>query len=77
MSAYLKSLELHVYLATTKKFYLDNDKHIEANTAIKALRHTLSKNYLSLISHCNSRFCSVEHIDLSQGTSATHFGERI
>ena len=31
MSAYLKALELHVYLATTKKSYLGNDKHIEAN----------------------------------------------
>jgi len=31
MSAYLKSLGLHVYLATTKKSYLGNDKHIEAN----------------------------------------------
>ena len=56
MSAYLKALGLHVYLATTKKSYLDNDKHIEANTDIKALRHALSKNYLSLISHCDSAF---------------------
>jgi len=31
MSAYLKSLGLHVYLATIKKTYLGNDKHIEAN----------------------------------------------
>ena len=47
MSAYLKSLGLHVYLATTKKFYLGNDKHIEANTqALVALRHTLSKDRL-------------------------------
>ena len=37
MSAYLKAL--HVYLATTKKSYLDNDKYIEANTqALEALR---------------------------------------
>jgi len=43
MSAYLKSLGLHVYLATIKKSYLDNDKHIEANTqALDALKHTLS-----------------------------------
>jgi len=44
MSAYLKSLGLHVHLVTTKKSYLDNDKHIEANVQILvALRHTLSK----------------------------------
>ena len=55
MSAYLKILGLHVYLATTKKSYLENDKHIVANAqALVALRHTLSKNYLSMISHYNS-----------------------
>ena len=31
MSAYLKTLGLHVYLATTKKSYLGNDKYLEAN----------------------------------------------
>ena len=47
---YLKTLGLHVYLATTKKSYLDNDKHIEANAqALEALRQTLSKDYLSII----------------------------
>ena len=47
MNAYLKAIDLHVYLATTKKFYLGNDKHIEANTqALEALRHTLSKDHL-------------------------------
>ena len=58
MSAYLKALDLHVYLATTKKSYLGNDKyHLEANTkAIEALRHTLSKDYISLISHRDSAF---------------------
>jgi len=57
MSAYLKALDLHVYLATTKKSYRDNDKYIEANTqAMEALRRTLSKKYLSLISHCDSAF---------------------
>ena len=30
-SAYLKTLGLHVYLATTKKTYFGNDKYIEAN----------------------------------------------
>ena len=31
MSAYFKALGLHVYLAATKKSYLDNSKHIVAN----------------------------------------------
>ena len=31
MSMYLKTLSLHVFLATIKKSYLDNNKHIEAN----------------------------------------------
>ena len=44
MSAYLKAQDLHVYLATTKKSYLGNRKHIEVNAqALEALRHTLSK----------------------------------
>ena len=30
MSAYLKALGLHVFLAATKKSYLGNSKHIEA-----------------------------------------------
>ena len=57
MSAYLKALGLHVYLATTKKTYFDNDKYIEANAqALDALKHTLSNEYLSMISHCDSAF---------------------
>ena len=57
MSAYLKALGLYVYLATTKKTYFGNDKYIEANTqALKAFKHTLSKDDLSLISHCDSAF---------------------
>ena len=57
MSAYLKDLDLHVYLATTKKSYLDNNKHIEANAqALDALRQTLSKEYLMMVSHCDSAF---------------------
>jgi len=31
MSSYLKALELHIYLATTKKSYVDNEKYLEAN----------------------------------------------
>ena len=57
MNAYLKAVGLHVYLATTKKIYLGNDKYIEANAqTIEALKHTLRKEYLSLISHCDSAF---------------------
>jgi len=38
MNAYLKTLGMHVYLTITKKSYLDNNKHIEANTqALEAL----------------------------------------
>ena len=57
MSAYLKALGFHVYLATTKKFYFDNDKYIEINAKVmEAFRHTLSKKYLSIISHCDFTF---------------------
>ena len=28
MSAYLKALRLHVYLTTTKKSFVDNDKYL-------------------------------------------------
>jgi len=45
MSAYLKTLGMHVYFATTKKSYLGNNKHIEANAQVlEALRRTLSKD---------------------------------
>ena len=57
MSVYLKTLGMHVYLAATKKSYLGNSKHIQANAqALEALRSTLSKEYLSMISHCDSAF---------------------
>ena len=57
MSAYLKALRLHVYLATIKKIYFDNDKYIESNAqALETLRRTLRKDYLSIISHCDSTF---------------------
>ena len=39
MSMYLKTLGMHVYLATSKKSYLGNNKHIETNAqALEALR---------------------------------------
>ena len=57
MSAYLKILRMHVYLPTTKKSYLGNNKHIEANAqALEALRCNLSKDYLMTVSHCYSAF---------------------
>ena len=58
MSMYLKILRLHVLLAAIiKKSYLDNSKHIEANAqALMALRSTLSKDYVSMVSHCDSAF---------------------
>jgi len=57
MSSYLKALELHIYLATTKKSYFDNNKYSEANAqALIALRQSLSKEHLSMISHCDFAF---------------------
>jgi len=57
MSAYLKTPGLHVFLVATKKSYLGNSKHIEANAqALMALRNTLSKEYLCIVSHCDSAF---------------------
>ena len=31
MYSYLKGLGLHVYLVTTKRSYIDNDKYVETN----------------------------------------------
>ena len=57
MNAYLKALGLHIYLTTTKKSYVDNGKHLKANIqALKALRHTLSKEQCFMISHYDSAF---------------------
>ena len=57
MSMYLKTLGMHVFLATTKKSYLGNNKHIEANAqALEALRHTLNKEYLCIVSLCDFAF---------------------
>ena len=47
MSMYLKTLGMHVFFAATKKSYLGNSKHIEANAqALDALRRRLIKNIL-------------------------------
>ena len=57
MSIYLKTIGLHVFLAATKRSYLGNSKHIEANAqALEALRSTLNKEYLLLVSNCDSAF---------------------
>ena len=57
MSMYLKTLGMHVHLAAIKKSYLGNSKHIEVNAqALMALRNTLCKEYLSMVSHCDSAF---------------------
>jgi len=57
MSMYLKILGMHVYFAATKKSYLSNSKHIEANAqALEVLRSTLSKDYIITVSHCDSTF---------------------
>jgi len=54
---YLKTLGLHVFLTATKKSYLGNSKHIEANAqALEELRCTLNKEYLCMISYCDSAF---------------------
>ena len=50
MSVYLKTLGMYVYLATIKKSYLGNSKHIEANAqALMAVRNTLSEDYLFMV----------------------------
>ena len=57
MSIYLQTLGLHVFLAATKKCYLGNSNHIGANAqALKAIRSTLFKDYLMLVSNLDSAF---------------------
>ena len=50
MSAYLKTLGLHVYIVTIKKTYFDNDKYIEANAQVlDALKHIICLWFLIVI----------------------------
>ena len=43
---YLKTLGMHVHLAATKKSYLGNDKHIEANAqAVKPRSRRVRRRY--------------------------------
>ena len=76
MSAYLKTLGLHVYLVTIKKTYFGNAKYIEVNAqALDALKHSLSKEYLSMISHCDSAF-AVCHTLTSPKLQTTNIMEK-
>ena len=57
MNSHLKALGSHVYLATTKSFYINNRKYTEGNAqALIALRQSLSKENISLISYYDSAF---------------------
>ena len=77
INIYLNTLGLHVFLTATKKSYLGNSKHIEANAqALTALRSTLNKEYISIISHCDSAF-AVWNTLTSKVSSAKHYGEGI
>ena len=76
MSSYLKALGLHVYLATTKNSYINNGKYIEGNAqALIALRQSLSKEYLSIISHCDSAFVLWNTLT-SPGQQTTNYVEK-
>ena len=57
MSIYLKSLGCYVYLAATKESFIGNSKYKMANAqALRAIRNSLSKEYLFMTSHCDSAF---------------------
>ena len=57
MSIYLQTLGYKVHLAITKESYLSDSKHIGANAqALEAIRSTLSKEYLMLVSNLDSAF---------------------
>ena len=52
MSAYVKALGLHVYLATTKKSYIENGIYLKVNAQVMiVLKQTLSNTHLSMISN--------------------------
>ena len=57
MSWHLKVIGWQVYFAVTKESFLGNSKYKKANAqALEALRKSLSKEYLDMVSHCNSAF---------------------
>ena len=75
MSMYLKTLGMHVFLAATRKSYLGHSKHIEANAqALTALRSTLNKEYLSIVSHCDSAFAVWNMLTSPALQKTTHVG---
>jgi len=57
MSSYLNVGGIHVYLITTKRSFIENSKHLEANTqAMMALKMTLNNDYLLRVANCDSVF---------------------
>ena len=57
MSVYLQALGYKVHLAIIKESYLSDSKHIGANAqALEAIRSTLNKEYLMLVSNLDSTF---------------------
>jgi len=76
ISSYLKALGLHVYLAAIKKSYVDNGKYLEANAqTMDALKHTLCKKYIFLVSHCGFIFV-VWNTLISHKKQASNISER-
>ena len=46
-----------MFILPLSRNYICNDKYLEENTqALHALRQTLSKEHLSIVSHCDSTF---------------------
>ena len=77
MSWHLKAIGFKVYLTITKESHLSNSKHIEANAlALEALRKSLNKEYLNMVSHCDSAF-AVWNTLTSPATNAKDNGEGI
>ena len=57
MSVYLQALGYKVHLAITKESFLSDSKHIGANAqALEAIRSTLSREHLLLVSIIDSAF---------------------
>ena len=65
-------------LPLLRKNYFGNVKYIEANVqALDALKHTLRKEYLFMVSHCDSAFAVWNTFNLSQATNGKLCGERM
>ena len=77
MSIYLKSLGCYVYLAATKESFIGNSKYKMANAqALRAIRNSLSKEYLSMISHCDSAFAVWNILTSPELQTQINMGER-